>query len=94
MKGWFYAFHTGSWGGMTTKALYFLAAFIGGILPLSRILFVVEEKKTVFEKKGAVTCLLTGRRPLSSKDSFRRSNSEAGSLFLSKAEWQKLGFVF
>ena len=35
MKGWFYAFHTGSWGGMTTKALYFLAAFIGGILPLS-----------------------------------------------------------
>jgi len=59
-----------------------------------RILFVVEEKKTAFEKKGAVTCLLTGRRPLSSKDSFRRSNSEAGSLFPSKAEWQKLGFVF
>jgi len=55
---------------------------------------VVEEKKTAFEKKGAVTCLLTGRRPLSSKDSFRRSNSEAGSLFPSKAEWQKLGFVF
>ena len=32
MKGWFYAFHTGSWGGMTTKVLYFLAAFIGGNL--------------------------------------------------------------
>ena len=35
LKGWFYAFHTGSWGGMWTKTLYFLAALIGGILPLS-----------------------------------------------------------
>ncbi len=35
MKGWFYAFHTGSWGGMPTKVLYFLAALSGGILPLS-----------------------------------------------------------
>lgn len=35
LKGWFYAFHTGSWGGMVTKVLYFLAALIGGILPLS-----------------------------------------------------------
>lgn len=35
LKGWFYAFHTGSWGGLWTKVLYFLAAFIGGILPLS-----------------------------------------------------------
>ncbi|WP_337581207.1 PepSY-associated TM helix domain-containing protein, partial [Paraprevotella clara] len=35
LKGWFYAFHTGSWGGVWTKVLYFLAAFIGGILPLS-----------------------------------------------------------
>lgn len=35
MKGWFYAFHTGSWGGMPTKVLYFLTALSGGILPLS-----------------------------------------------------------
>lgn len=35
LKGWFYAFHTGSWGGVYTKILYFLAAFIGGVLPLS-----------------------------------------------------------
>lgn len=94
MKGWFYAFHTGSWGGMTTKALYFLAAFIGGILPLSGYYLWLKKKRRPSRKKGAVTCLLTGRRPLSSKDSFRRSNSEAGSLFPSKAEWQKLGFVF
>lgn len=35
LKGWFYAFHTGIWGGMITKILYFIAALIGGILPLS-----------------------------------------------------------
>lgn len=35
LKGWFYAVHTGSWGGIWTKVLYFLAALIGGILPLS-----------------------------------------------------------
>lgn len=35
IKGWFYAFHTGSWGGMVTKILYFLAALTGGILPLT-----------------------------------------------------------
>lgn len=35
LRGWFYAFHTGSWGGTCTKILYFLAAFIGGVLPLS-----------------------------------------------------------
>ena len=35
LKGWFYAVHTGSWGGMITKILYFIAALIGGVLPLS-----------------------------------------------------------
>lgn len=35
LKGWFYAFHTGAWGGIITKVLYFLAALIGGILPLT-----------------------------------------------------------
>lgn len=35
LRSWFYAFHTGSWGGIYTKVLYFLAAFIGGVLPLS-----------------------------------------------------------
>ncbi len=45
MKGWFYAFHTGSWGGMTTKVLYFLAAFIGGILPLSGYYLWLKKKR-------------------------------------------------
>ena len=35
LRSWFYAFHTGSWGGIYTKILYFLATFIGGVLPLS-----------------------------------------------------------
>lgn len=35
LKRLFYSLHTGSWGGMVTKVLYFIAALIGGILPLS-----------------------------------------------------------
>lgn len=35
LRGWFYAFHTGSWGGVWTKLLYFLAALIGATLPLT-----------------------------------------------------------
>ncbi len=35
LKGFFYSFHTGSWGGVWTKILYFIAALIGGVLPLS-----------------------------------------------------------
>ena len=31
----FYTLHTGSWGGIVTKILYFIAALCGGILPLS-----------------------------------------------------------
>ena len=92
MKGWFYPHRL---LGRHDDQGALLSGGLHRRNPASeRILFVVEEKKTAFEKKGAVTCLLTGRRPLSSKDSFRRSNSEAGSLFPSKAEWQKLGFVF
>lgn len=35
LRGWFYALHTGSWGGWATKIPYFLAALIGGILPIT-----------------------------------------------------------
>ncbi len=35
LRGWFYAFHTGSWGGVVTKILYFIAAISGAILPWS-----------------------------------------------------------
>lgn len=35
MKGWIYSFHTGSWGGIITKIIQFIAALIGFILPIS-----------------------------------------------------------
>lgn len=35
MKGLIYSLHTGQWGGMLTRIIYFLSAFIGGILPLT-----------------------------------------------------------
>lgn len=34
-KAFLYALHTGRWGGMLTQVIYFLAAFIGGLLPLT-----------------------------------------------------------
>jgi uncharacterized iron-regulated membrane protein len=35
MRGWIYAFHVGSWGGIVTRILYFLAALLGAALPLT-----------------------------------------------------------
>ena len=35
LSGWFYALHTGSWGGLLTRVLYFLAALFGATLPLT-----------------------------------------------------------
>ena len=35
LSGWFYALHTGLWGGLLTRVLYFLAALLGATLPLT-----------------------------------------------------------
>lgn len=35
VSGWVYSLHTGSWGGMVIKVLYFLAALLGAALPLT-----------------------------------------------------------
>ncbi|MDR3218059.1 MAG: PepSY domain-containing protein [Dysgonamonadaceae bacterium] len=35
MRGWIYAVHVGSWGGITTRILSFLAALLGAALPLT-----------------------------------------------------------
>ncbi len=51
LRGWFYALHTGSWGGMLTKVLYFLAAFIGGILPLSGYYLWYKRTRTARRNK-------------------------------------------
>ncbi|CDN30812.1 Iron-uptake factor PiuB [Mucinivorans hirudinis] len=35
IRGWIYSVHTGSWGGIVVKILYFIAALIGCLLPLT-----------------------------------------------------------
>lgn len=35
LRGWFYALHTGTWGGAWSKTLYLLAALIGASLPIT-----------------------------------------------------------
>lgn len=35
IRGWIYSVHTGSWGGMFTRILTFIAALLGGTLPLT-----------------------------------------------------------
>lgn len=35
LRGWFYALHTGTWGGLLTRILYFEAALISASLPLT-----------------------------------------------------------
>ncbi|MDR3119464.1 MAG: PepSY domain-containing protein [Mediterranea sp.] len=35
IRGWVYSLHVGSWGGLFTRILAFLAAIIGGLLPLT-----------------------------------------------------------
>lgn len=35
LRGWIYSVHVGSWGGMLTRILSFMAALLGGTLPLT-----------------------------------------------------------
>lgn len=35
IRGWIYSVHVGSWGGMFTRVLTFIAALLGGTLPLT-----------------------------------------------------------
>lgn len=49
LKGWIYAVHTGLWGGIPAKILTFLAALIGGILPLSG--YYLWTRKKIKKKK-------------------------------------------
>lgn len=44
LKGLFYSLHTGSWAGIWSKILYFLAALTGGILPLSGYYLWIRRK--------------------------------------------------
>lgn len=50
LHGWFYAVHTGAWGGIWTKILYFMAAFIGATLPLTG--YYLWWKRSTSRKNG------------------------------------------
>lgn len=53
VKGYFYSFHTGSWGGIWTKILYFLAALLGGILPLSGYYLWYKKRQSSSSRRKA-----------------------------------------
>lgn len=42
IRGWIYSVHVGSWGGTCTRMLSFLAALLGGILPLTGYYFWIK----------------------------------------------------
>lgn len=48
-RKFFYSLHTGSWGGIITKTIYFISATIGGFLPLSG--YYLWIKKRYLSKK-------------------------------------------
>ena len=48
-KGWVYSVHVGSWGGIFTRVLWFLAALLGATLPLTGYNLLI--KRMFFKRK-------------------------------------------
>lgn len=44
IRGWIYSVHVGSWGGMLTRILTFIAALIGASLPLTGYYLWIRKK--------------------------------------------------
>ncbi|MCD8194495.1 MAG: PepSY domain-containing protein [Tannerellaceae bacterium] len=51
MRGWIYAVHVGSWGGMLTRILYFIACMVGTCLPLTGYYFYFKKRAIKKRKK-------------------------------------------
>lgn len=49
MRGWIYSLHVGSWGGMLTRVLAFLAALLGASLPLTGYYLWIRR---LYKRKG------------------------------------------
>ncbi len=52
MRGWIYSVHVGSWGGITTRILYFIACLIGFSLPLTGYYIFLKKRWKKWRKKG------------------------------------------
>lgn len=57
IRGWIYSVHVGSWGGMVTRMLAFLAALIGAVLPLTG--YYLWIKKIVNKRKRKTPAVLS-----------------------------------
>ncbi len=44
IRGWIYSVHVGTWGGMTTRILSFIACLIGASLPVTGYYFYFRKK--------------------------------------------------
>lgn len=51
LRGWIYSVHVGSWGGLLTKIITFIAALIGGILPLTGYYFWLRKLRNKKKKR-------------------------------------------
>ena len=52
IKGWIYSIHVGSWGGLVTRLLSFVAALIGASLPLTGYYLWLKRLKGKTRKAG------------------------------------------
>ena len=50
MRGWIYSLHVGSWGGLLTRVLAFLAALVGAALPLTGYYFWI--RRLLVKRRG------------------------------------------
>lgn len=44
IRGWIYAFHAGTWGGMTTRILSCLVSFLGAVFAITGYYFWIKKK--------------------------------------------------
>lgn len=54
VKGWVYSVHVGSWGGIVTRIMWFLAAMLGATLPLTGYYLWIRRKFFKKRDKGRV----------------------------------------
>ena len=54
IRGWIYSLHVGSWGGMVTRILSFLAALLGATLPLTGYYLWMRKWRSKRNNRGPV----------------------------------------